>query len=75
MNYQDMSPIIDDYDKIRTIFGCLAELNKSYLASLILRNRNYNKLERYARFVKALAVKQNRKNLIDELQFSGLIYG
>jgi hypothetical protein len=75
MNYQDMSPMTEDYDRIRTIYGCLKDLNRGYLAKLILRNNNYNKLERYARFVKALAVKQNRKDLIDELQFSGLIYG
>lgn len=75
MNYRDMSLMTNDYDRIRTIYGCLKDLNKGYLAKLILKNNNYNKLERYARLVRLLAVKQNRIDLIDELQFSGLIYG
>ena len=68
----DMSPMKDICDKIYTVHACLTDLGRVRMAKAVIKNKT--RLESYARFACILAVKQNRMDLVEELEFAGF-YG
>ena len=59
----------NDYDKIYTLKDCARELD------LYILQTTFESTASYASLIADVAAKQNRNDIVEQLEFAGLIYG
>ena len=62
------------HSDLSSVAESLKELNLFELSSLIFKEKDVSKLEKYLKIIREEAKKQNREDVLDLLSIQGLIY-